>query len=305
MGGGMVESTRTSLRSGVPINVGSATERDAVEDYVETTMIIRRHCRCSSVLCRTASRATNARMLHELRPALSSSETATSHIARLRISSDLRTRSSGSHSDDTSSPTYSKKVVSCPAAAALGSETSVELALTPRLGGNWLKLLTLESRRYVTSDTFCEDGRGPPRHAWMQRRAKVSFLTLTRLRAHFCCPKMALAAHRPSLHSPPRLSSACHPTACESCCCSSLRLPLPHAPRHCRCGGRSGPVAAARICREGGACAATNEHFFFFVWGVVMAWVSYAGLRISSCLVCARPTRGVVDVCLRGPTRQA
>ena len=32
--------------------------------------------------------------------------------------------------------------------------------------------------------------------------------------------------------------------------------------------------------------------FFFIVWGVVRAWVSYAGLHVSSYLIGARPTRG-------------
>ena len=164
--------------------------------------------------------------------------------------------------------------------------------LTRRFGLHCWTTAPLRAKRLAALVTFF----GDPFPGW-QRAAMacvdaaacgkpplISFLTLTRLRAHCCYPRRAWRLsrlHRASHHPEFRMPSDCMRVLLFR----RLRLPLPHTPRRRRCGGtldalgdhrasqgrvphcrrfgprrRAGPLerAAARLCKEAGARVATS-----------------------------------------------
>ena len=139
--------------------------------------------------------------------------------------------------------------------------------LMHRHGNSWLQTPARARWRCETLGTQCEDGRGPPRPAWTQRRVKACLLNLIWLRTRFCCLRLALAGRGPSQHSQPRRSFACRLNACEFFRCSGYGCHFRTLGDHraaCPVAGVLGPRgaplerAAARVCREGGARVATN-----------------------------------------------
>ena len=133
--------------------------------------------------------------------------------------------------------------------------------LMPRHGNSLLKSPAKANWRCETSGTHCEDGKGPPRLAWTQRRAKACFPNSIWLRALLLFqagPGGSRAITAPPTSAQRRLSSKCM----RVLLLGRLRMPSPHP-----CARGSSSSMPCRGCSGEGSSACLPGRRWGYVGG--------------------------------------